>query len=203
MRSPDGGSLLRIIAGEVGGHQGPGSTHTPITMVHATVSPGAQLRLPWRADFNSLVYVLSGKGAFGIQRRPAEKGQLVVFGAGDQITIAADPVQESRSPELEVLILGGKPIGEPVAWYGPFVMNTRTELIQAYEDFQAGRLGVIPVHGGRERSALGQHLAAEHGDVYPKPDQNPSGRVLGARRCQCRQDVLRTDVAVSQAHGLA
>ena len=148
VRSPDGGSLLRIIAGEVGGHQGPGSTHTPITMVHATVSPGAQLRLPWRADFNSLVYVLSGKGSFGIQRRPAEKGQLVVFGSGDQITIAADVVQESRSPELEVLILGGKPIGEPVAWYGPFVMNTRTELIQAYEDFQAGRLGVIPVHGG-------------------------------------------------------
>jgi redox-sensitive bicupin YhaK (pirin superfamily) len=148
VRSPDGGSLLRIIAGEIGGHQGPGSTHTPITMVHATVSPGAQLRLPWRADFNSLVYVLSGKGSFGIQRRPAEKGQLVVFGSGDQITMAADVVQESRSPELEVLILGGKPIGEPVAWYGPFVMNTRTELIQAYEDFQAGRLGVIPVHGG-------------------------------------------------------
>ncbi len=145
MRSPDGGSLLRVIAGEVGGYQGPGSTHTPITMVHATVSPGAQLRVPWRADFNSLVYVLSGKGFFGMQRRPAEKGQLVVFGSGDQITIAADPVQESRSPELELLILGGKPIGEPVAWYGPFVMNTRTELIQAYEDFQAGRLGVVPV----------------------------------------------------------
>jgi redox-sensitive bicupin YhaK (pirin superfamily) len=147
LRSPDGGALLRVIAGEIGDHHGPGSTHTPITMVHATLSPGAQLRLPWRPDFNSLVYVLSGKGAFGVQRRPAGMGQLVVFGGGDQITIAADPVQESRSPELDVLMLGGKPIGEPVAWYGPFVMNTRNELIQAYEDFQAGRLGVIPVHG--------------------------------------------------------
>jgi quercetin 2,3-dioxygenase len=145
LRSPDGGAFLRVIAGEVGGHQGPGSTHTPISMVHATLSPGAQLRLPWRRDFNALVYVLSGKGAFGVQRRPAEMGQLVVFGSGDQITIAADPVQESRSPEMDVLILGGKPIGEPVAWYGPFVMNTRNELIQAYEDFQAGKLGVIPV----------------------------------------------------------
>ena len=144
LRSPDGGALLRVIAGEVGGHQGPGSTHTPIAMVHATLSPGAQLRLPWRADFNSLVYVLSGSGAFGVQRRPAVAGQLVAFGAGDQMTIAADPIQESRSPGLDVLILGGKPIGEPVAWYGPFVMNTRNELIQAYEDFQAGRLGVIP-----------------------------------------------------------
>ena len=144
VRSPDGGALLRIIAGEVGGHRGPGSTHTPITMVHASLSPGARVQLPWRPDFNSLVYVLSGKGAFGIQRRPAATGQLVVFGAGDQVTIAADPVQETRSPELDVLILGGRPIGEPVAWYGPFVMNTRSELIQAYEDFQAGRLGVIP-----------------------------------------------------------
>lgn len=144
LRSPDGGAFLRVIAGEVGGRQGPGSTHTPIAMVHATLSPGAQLRLPWRPDFNSLVYVLNGKGAFGVQRRPAGMGQLVVFGTGDQMTIAADPIQETRSPGLDVLILGGRPIGEPVAWYGPFVMNTRNEVIQAYEDFQAGRLGVIP-----------------------------------------------------------
>lgn len=144
LRSPDGGTLLRVIAGEVGEHRGPGSTHTPITMVHATLNAGARLRLPWRSDFNALVYVLNGKGAFGVQRRPAGMGQLVVFGAGEQITISADPIQESRSPELDVLILGGKPIGEPVAMYGPFVMNTRNELIQAYEDFQAGRLGTIP-----------------------------------------------------------
>jgi quercetin 2,3-dioxygenase len=144
LRSPDGGTLLRVIAGEVGEHRGPGSTHTPITMVHATLNAGARLRLPWRSDFNALVYVLSGKGAFGVQRRPAGMGQLVVFGPGEQITISADPIQESRSPELDVLVLGGKPIGEPVAMYGPFVMNTRNELIQAYEDFQAGRLGTIP-----------------------------------------------------------
>ena len=144
LRSPDGGTLLRVIAGEVGEHRGPGSTHTPITMVHATLNAGARLRLPWRSDFNALVYVLNGKGAFGVQRRPAGMGQLVVFGAGEQITISADPIQESRSPEFDVLILGGKPIGEPVAMYGPFVMNTRNELIQAYEDFQAGRLGTIP-----------------------------------------------------------
>lgn len=144
LRSPDGGTLLRVIAGAVGEHRGPGSTHTPITMVHATLNAGAQLRLPWRADFNALVYVLNGKGSFGIQRRPAGMGQLIMFGPGDQITISADPIQDGRSPELDVLILGGRPIGEPVAWYGPFVMNTRHELMQAYEDFQAGRLGTIP-----------------------------------------------------------
>ncbi|MGH8927248.1 MAG: pirin family protein [Acidimicrobiia bacterium] len=145
LRSPDGGAFLRLIAGDIGDHKGPGSTHTPITMVHATLSPGAQLRLPWRSDFNALVYVLNGRGAFGIQRHPAGMGQLIVFGPGDQITLAADPVQEMRSPQLDVLILGGKPIREPVAWYGPFVMNTRDELIKAYEDFQAGKLGTIPV----------------------------------------------------------
>jgi hypothetical protein len=144
LTSGDGGALLRVIAGEVDGHAGPGSTHTPITLVHATVSPGAQVRLPWRADFNALGYVLAGAGTVGSERRPIRAGQLAVFGFGESVTVAADAKPDGPSPALDILLLGGEPIREPVAAYGPFVMNTRDELAQAFEDYQKGRLGSIP-----------------------------------------------------------
>ena len=144
LSSADGGALVRIIAGEVGGHAGPGATHTPITLLHATVAPGARLHLPWRAEFNALAYVLSGSGQVGPEARPVGEGDLVVFGEGDHLLLRADARQGSASPNLEVVVLGGRPIREPLAWYGPFVMNTRAELIQAVEDYQAGKLGVIP-----------------------------------------------------------
>ncbi|MGA7086665.1 MAG: pirin family protein [Candidatus Dormiibacterota bacterium] len=144
LSSPDGGALVRVIAGDLAGHSGPGITHTPIVLVHATLSPGAQLVLPWRPDFNALVYGLAGAGSAGPTGAKFGMGQLVVFGAGEAITISADLEQESRSPALDVLILGGQPIREPVAQYGPFVMNTEAELRQAFEDYRAGKLGIIP-----------------------------------------------------------
>ncbi|MFE5580535.1 pirin family protein [Kitasatospora sp. NPDC056531] len=144
LSSEDGGALLRVIAGEIDGHRGPGATHTPITMIHASVNPGAQVTLPWRSDFNALAYGLAGTGSAGPERRPFGMGQAVVFGDGDSITIRADGAQDSRSANFEVVLLGGLPIREPVAWYGPFVMNSHRELQQAMEDFQAGRLGTIP-----------------------------------------------------------
>ncbi|MCK9921701.1 pirin family protein [Frankia sp. AgPm24] len=142
--SPDGGALVRVIAGDVGTRQGPGSTHTPISVVHVTVSPGATVHVPWNPEFNALAYVLGGRGAVGPQRTAIEAGQLAVFGAGDLVTVAAAERQDSVSPRLEVLLLGGRPIREHVEMHGPFVMNTRAELVQAVEDYQAGRLGVIP-----------------------------------------------------------
>ncbi len=142
--SPDGGALVRIIAGELGGHAGPGSTHTPITMVHATVSPGAQLELPWDPGYNALAYVLSGAGTVGPEQHPIRTGQLAVFGAGNGLSLSAGVGQDSRHASLDVILLGGRPIGEPVAHYGPFVMNTRAELQQAFEDFDKGRMGTIP-----------------------------------------------------------
>jgi len=144
LSSPDGGSLIRVIAGEVAGHKGPGTTFSPMTLVHATLSPGARLSLPWRPDYNALVYVMNGQGTVGDAGRPIGTGQLVVLGGGDAITLAAAIGQESRSPTLDVLLLGGRPIREPVAWLGPFVMNTREEVMQAVADYQAGRLGSIP-----------------------------------------------------------
>ncbi|MCH2514676.1 MAG: pirin family protein [Dehalococcoidia bacterium] len=144
LSSHDGGALLRVIAGEVDGNEGPGVTHSPITFIHATVSPGAQFELPWRPDYSALAYVLAGRGAVGPDRRPFQMGQAAVFGKGDSIIVTADQEQDSKTPELEILILGGQPIREQIAWYGPFVMNTQEELQQAFADYQVGKLGVIP-----------------------------------------------------------
>jgi redox-sensitive bicupin YhaK (pirin superfamily) len=143
LASADAGALVRLIAGEIAGHRGPGITHTPITVVHASIAPGARLRLPWPRDFNALLYVLAGRGTVGADI-PIATGQLVVFGPGDTVSVTAATRQESRSAHLEVLLLGGQPIGEPVAWYGPFVMTTEAELVQAFEDFRRGRMGTIP-----------------------------------------------------------
>lgn len=144
LSSQDGGALLRLIAGEVAGHKGPGSTFTPITLIHTSLSPGATLELPWSPDFNALVYVLAGKGSAGSQHRPIHSGQLAVLGDGDWLSVSAAAKQDSNAPNLELLILGGRPIRERVVHYGPFVMNTEDEIVKALEDYQAGRLGRIP-----------------------------------------------------------
>ncbi len=142
--SHDGGALVRVIAGQVADHAGPGVTHTPIAMVHATVSSGAHVELPWEPGFNALVYALAGRGTIGPGRRPLVEGQLAVMGAGHHLSVAADQVQNGRAPALEILVLGGRPIREPMARYGPFVMNTRAELAQAFDDYQSGRMGTVP-----------------------------------------------------------
>ncbi|CPR12991.1 chromosome condensation protein [Mycobacterium bohemicum DSM 44277] len=145
LASDDGGALVRIIAGDVDDHRGPGITHTPITLAHATIESGARLSIAWRRDFNALVYVLSGSGYVGPAAHPIRQGQLAVLGRGERITVGAHPVRQSSSANaIDVLLLGGQPIREPVFHYGPFVMSSRAELIQAVEDYQAGKLGSIP-----------------------------------------------------------
>ena len=124
----DAGALVRVIAGEVGGQAGPGSTYTPMAMVHATLAPGAGLDLPWEVDFNALVYVLSGHGTVGLERRPVRPGSSPSSAAATSSRCAADARRRAGTPTLEVLVLGGRPIREPVAWGGPFVMNTKAEV---------------------------------------------------------------------------
>ncbi|MCL6537542.1 MAG: pirin family protein [Acidothermus sp.] len=165
LTSPDGGALIRVIAGEVDGHRGPGITHTPITLLHVTLAPGALLRLPWQPHFNALVYALGGFGSVGTDRRPLRYGQLAVLGRGDVVTVEAARNQESRSPNFDVLVLGGEPIREPVAMYGPFVMNTKAEILQAFEDYQKGVLGSVPAeyavpHGGVRGEASAREMKA-------------------------------------------
>jgi redox-sensitive bicupin YhaK (pirin superfamily) len=144
LSSDDGGALVRLIAGDLAGHAGPGSTSTPITYAHASVHAGARLTLPWNASFNALAYVLDGEGFAGHEGRPVGAHDLVVFGPGDSITLRAADRQPRGGEHLEVLLLGGLPIREPIAHYGPFVMNTRAEILEAIDDFQAGRMGTIP-----------------------------------------------------------
>ncbi len=114
LSSHDGGALIRVIAGSLDGHDGP------------------------------LAYVLAGSGTVGPNKNPIHLGQTAVFGKGDSLVFTADEEQDSKSPDLEILLLGGQPIREPVAWYGPFVMNTQEELQEAFADYNAGKLGVIP-----------------------------------------------------------
>ena len=140
----DAGAVIRLIAGDLAGIAGPGDTRTPIVYGHATVAPGARLRTAWRTDFNALAYVVSGHGSVGAERRPIAEGQVAVFGVGDAIELSADPTQDARHAGMDVLLLGGLPIREQIAWYGPFVMNTRQEIIQAVEDYRSGRMGQIP-----------------------------------------------------------
>ena len=144
LTSPDGGALIRVIAGSVDGFAGPGITYTPITVVHATLQPGAQVDIPWRPEFNALVYVLSGKGTVGVEQRPLQMGQLAVLDNGNAIRVRADEAQDSNAPALDVYVMGGQPIGETVAWYGPFVMNSHEELARAFDDYRSGRLGTVP-----------------------------------------------------------
>ncbi|CAB4324093.1 unannotated protein [freshwater metagenome] len=142
LTTADHGAIIRLIAGEIDGHAGPGSTHTPITLAHVSIAPGARIELPWNPGFNALAYGLEGSGLVGVESAAFGQGRLALFGAGDTVVVQAAP--EST---LEVVLLGGEPIREPVATQGPFVMNTREELVTAFNDFQAGRMGSVPAGG--------------------------------------------------------
>lgn len=154
----DGGALIRIIAGEIGGFTGPGSTHTPITLAHTTIAAGARAEIPWNAAYNGLVFVFSGSGTIGAERRPIRAGQTIATAPGDLLTLTADDRQDAETPALEVLLMGGQPLREPVVQYGPFVMNSKDEVLDAFADFRSGRLGRVPADAIRPYRPTEQEL---------------------------------------------
>jgi redox-sensitive bicupin YhaK (pirin superfamily) len=103
------------------------------------LQPGAKLLQPIPLQYNTFAYVVEGKGYFGKERMPGESDQLVLFSHDAECVL----LEASEKEALSVLILGGLPLGEPVARYGPFVMNTQNEIVQALQDYQNGRMGAI------------------------------------------------------------
>jgi redox-sensitive bicupin YhaK (pirin superfamily) len=140
-RSADGRVTARVIAGECLGVRAVIDTRTPIAYVHLTVAPGGELLQPVPRTHRALAYVFGGVGLVGPAARPAADGHAALF-ADDGDAVLVRTAADAPQP-LDVLLLAGVPLGEPIARYGPFVMNTEAEIAQAIEDYRAGRLGTI------------------------------------------------------------
>lgn len=137
-KSPDGRATARVIAGEALGARAVIDTRTPIAVVHWTLQPGASVVQAAPADHAANVYVFGGTARVGADARPVPDGTFAVLGAGDAVPLA---VPADAPAPAELLFLSGVPLREPMARYGPFVMNTPAEIREAIEDFNRGRLG--------------------------------------------------------------
>lgn len=141
--SPDGRATVRVIAGESLGQHAVIETRTPIEFLHFQIAPGAKIFQPVPREFNAFAYILGGKMAVGDTRHgethEAETHQMVIFARdGDEVEI-----ESIGEASLDVLLIAGQPLGEPIARWGPFVMNTQEEIAQAVEDYRSGRMGTI------------------------------------------------------------
>lgn len=139
--SDDGLVTVRVIAGEAMGHQAVIETHTPIVYLHYSVEPGGVVTQVVPAEYNAFAYLVDGAGLFGQQRERANDGQMVMFAQDGELIRIENPADAQT--RLEVLLIAGVPLNEPVARYGPFVMNTEREIRQAFEDYVRGRMGAI------------------------------------------------------------
>jgi hypothetical protein len=139
--SRDGSVSVRVIAGESLAVKAVIETRTPIMYLHFTLQTGGRVTQPVPAEFNAFAYIVSGAGTFGPENERAVRGQMVMF-AQDGDVVEIENSGAATEP-LNLLLIGGVPLNEPVARYGPFVMNTREEIYQAVEDYQSGRMGEI------------------------------------------------------------
>jgi len=138
--SADGLVTARVIAGASMGQSARIDTRVPIQMLHFTIAPGGSVEQAVPAEQSGLVYVFKGEANVGSSHQVRE-GQAALLGDGDSIALS---VSATADQPAEILLLSGKPLNEPVARYGPFVMNTKAEIQQAFVDYQSGRFGVIP-----------------------------------------------------------
>jgi len=140
-QTEDGLVTVRVLAGQSLGAHAVIDTVTPIMYLHFTLKPGGRVEQLVPSDYNTFAYVVDGDGEFGAEGARVKGGQMVVFATdGDEVEIV-NPADAAS--DLEVLLLGGVPLNEPVARYGPFVMNTKAEIYQAIDDYQNGRMGEI------------------------------------------------------------
>ena len=137
--SDDGLVTVRVIAGEALGTRAVIETVTPIMYLHYTLKPGGRLTQSVPAEYNAFAYIVDGQGLFGRDAEKATDGQMVMLGSDDDEVF----IENNSAKELDLLLIGGIPLKEPIARYGPFVMNTRQEIYEAIEDYQAGRMGAI------------------------------------------------------------
>ena len=139
--SEDGLVTVRVIAGEAMGQHAVIETHTPIMYLHYSIEPGGVVTQPLPAEYNAFAYLIDGAGLFGGASERANDGQMVMFAQDGELIRIENPADaQSR---LDVLLIAGVPLNEPVTRYGPFVMNTEGEIRQAFEDFARGRMGAI------------------------------------------------------------
>ena len=137
--SPDGLVTVSVIAGEALGQKAVIETRTPIIYLHYRLEPGGVVTQTVPSAYNAFGYIVDGEGLFGSERERAKDGQMIMFGQdGDEVRIENPADAETA---LDVLVIAGEPLNEPVARYGPFVMNTNDEIHQAIQDYQLGRLG--------------------------------------------------------------
>lgn len=140
-KSDDGRVQVKVIAGEALGKRAVIDTKTPIMYLHFTLKPGGKVAQPVPQDYNAFAYIVGGKGLFGVDEKPAQREQVVLFANdGNEISIKAP---DGATSPLDVLLIAGVPLNEPVARYGPFVMNTKQEIYQAIEDYRSGKMGKI------------------------------------------------------------
>jgi quercetin 2,3-dioxygenase len=133
------GVRVKVIAGESLGTRGVIESRTPILYLHVTLAPGAQLVQRVPKNFNAFAYVIGGAVRFEGRQDVQSDDTLVLFSNDHDHVVVSNPGDEAA----DLLLIAGEPIGEPIARYGPFVMNTRDELVQAFEDFRNGKMGRI------------------------------------------------------------